>query len=335
MRLIIALGVLVSIIPATAAQAQSRLEIVGSSSVFPFAAAVGERFARSSGLPVPQVVPTGTGGGIDMFCAGLGRPHPDFVGTTRPMSEAERELCRANGVRNVTQIKIGYEALVLVKPKALERFNVTTEQLFAALARDVEVSGKIVSNPNATWRDVDPALPEAQIRVFGPPQSSEVHQGFVRLAMLPACAGFPEFAALEEEARFEVCSQIRRDGSFTATDDLGVLRALQGRGRNIGVVSFSLYAKYGDMVAALPVSGVRPSLETISSGEYELARPLYLYTKNQHYEAVEGFLRYIDEFTKEETLGPEGYLVEEGLAPLADDERRSQRADAIGLNPFW
>ena len=320
---------------ANPAQAQSRLEVVGSLNVFPFAAAVGEHFARNNPYPTPHVLPTGTGGGIDLFCAGLGRPHPDIVGTTRPMTELERKACRANGIRNITQIKIGFEALVLARPKALEGFDLTREQIFAALAREVEVEGKIVGNPNATWRDVASTLPDKQIRVFGPPKSSEVFDGFVRLAMLPACDSFPKLSSLDPEARIEVCSRVRLDGTFTATDSLGVLKELQGRSASIGLINFSLYAKYDDMVSALPIAGVEPTLESVARGDYPLARPLFLYTKNQHYEAIDGFLEFIDEFTSDRALGPEGYLVEEGLIPLAEQERQEQRRNAVGLNPFW
>ena len=196
------------------AQSRDQIRIVGSSTVFPYTQAVAEQFASQTGMKAPVVESTGTGGGMKIFCEGVGPNTPDITGASRAMKASEHEECVANGVDDVTEMLIGYDGLSIAQSVDETDFDLTKAQIFLALASEVPVDGQIVANPNKNWSEIDASLPDEPIQVFGPPPTSGTRDAFVELVMLEGCAGLPEIEALDETRHEEVCSRMRQDGPF-------------------------------------------------------------------------------------------------------------------------
>jgi phosphate transport system substrate-binding protein len=319
------------------AAARERLRIVSSPIDYAFTAGVSESFAQLSRFPAPSIELTGTATAIDLFCAGLGEEHPDIIGASRAMWDSEYRKCQNNGVRNITEIQIGYEGIVLAGSREAEPLSLSVADLFLALAKEVPADGKIGPNPHTRWRDIDPALPDGEIRVIGPEPASETHVALIGLALNVGCASVAELSALDPGRRQEICNTLRSDGAYTALgrSNEDRLAEVKADPKALGVFDFSFYANNADLLMATLIDGVAPGAAALASGAYPLARPLYIYIKSQHYELVPGLLEFIDEYTSERAWGPDGYLVDEGLVTLADEERQAQRSNAIGLNPMW
>ena len=319
------------------AQARDRIEIVGSTIVGPFSSLVSERFARRTEFSAPRVQQTGSGGGFSLFCAGVGQQHPDIVGASRRIGEAELAICKQNGVRNITEIKIGYKAIVLATDKTSADFGLTRQQIFAAIAKNVEAEGKVVTNPYSSWHEIDASLPKRDIAFLAPAAGAELHDALVQDILWPACGKFPGIAAMKGREKDRACSLVRTDGRFQGfrENDPDLFTLLTGKPGTVGVLRFSTLLTEEGAIKPLAIDGVVPTVETIASGTYPPSRTLYLYTKNKHYDTVPGFLEFINEYTSEGAWGPDGYLVDAGLVPMSDTERSAQRSNAIGLNPMW
>ena len=319
------------------AQARERLHMVGSSIVSDYSALVGERFARRTPFPAPRIETTGNDGGFKRFCAGVGREHPDILGASRAITDAEFAECRANGVRRLTEIVIGYEAIVLAARKASRPLAPSKADIFAALAREVEVAGKIVENPHHFWPEVKLSLAGGPIKVFGPPAGAELYDIFVSGIMVDGCEQFGHISALPKSERYLTCTLIRADGYYEGLRGNGrrLFEHLKADPNSIAILAYSSAQEMDGGLMLLPVGGVQPTWESIAGGDYGPTQPLYLYAKVQHYGAVPGLLEFIDAYTSEQAWGPEGYLADEGLTPLSDRDRLQQRSNAIGLNPLW
>lgn len=337
MRSRVTLAAVVTVLLLQPAEARDRLEIVGAPVIGHFSKVVSERFARWTDFPSPRVQITGNGGGFVRFCAGIGEQHPDIVAASRPISDAEVAECKKNGIRSITEVRVGYEAIVLATGKSSGTFDLTPRQIFAALAKDVQADGEIVANPYVSWHEIDKTLPEHQIEFLGPAAGADLHQALVEDVLTAGCAQYPQFAALKDREKDLACSLIRTDGHYEGfrEHDPQLVTQLMDKPGSIGVLAYSTLEEHGDAVAVLPIDGVLPSPDSIADGSYGPSRPLFLYTKNQHYQRIPGLLEYVDEYTSERTWEPDGYLIEEGLVPLADAERRAQRSNAIGFNPLW
>jgi phosphate transport system substrate-binding protein len=314
------------------AQTRDQIRIVGSSTVFPYTQAVAEQFAGMSGMPAPVVESTGTGGGMQIFCGGVGPTHPDITGASRAMTEGEFESCLANGVDDVTEVLIGYDGLSIAHAIGGPDLDLTEAQIFQALASEVEVDGEIVANPYTNWSEIDASLPDAPIQVFGPPPTSGTRDAFVELVMHDGCNAFPAIAALEEsdEGRWdEVCSRMRQDGPFieAGENDNLIVQRLQADANALGIFGYSFLFENQDTLKAVAVEGVLPAFETIADGSYDVARPLYFYVKNAHRGVIPGLDEFVTEYVSEEAFGPGGYLSERGLVPLPDAEREQVRAN--------
>jgi phosphate transport system substrate-binding protein len=308
------------------AQTRDQIRIVGSSTVFPYTQAVAEQFAGMTGMPAPVVESTGTGGGMQIFCGGVGPTHPDITGASRAMTEGEYESCLANGVDDVTEVLIGYDGLSIAHAVGGPDLDLTEAQIFQALASEVEVDGEIVANPYTSWSEIDPSLPDAPIQVFGPPPTSGTRDAFVELVMHDGCNEFPAIAALEEsdEDRWgEVCGRMRQDGPFieAGENDNLIVQRLQADANALGIFGYSFLFENQDTLKAVAVNGVLPAFETIADGSYDVARPLFFYVKNAHRGVIPGLDEFVTEYVSEESFGPGGYLSERGLVPLPDDER--------------
>jgi len=314
---------------ATGAAAQSRdqIRIVGSSTVFPYTQAVSEQYAAMTGNPAPVVESTGTGGGMQIFCAGIGPEHPDITGASRAMKQSEYELCLANGVADVTEVLIGYDGLSVAHAADGPDLDLTKAQLFQALASQVEVNGEIVANPYTRWNQIDPSLPDAGITIFGPPPTSGTRDAFVELVMVEGCGEFPAIAALEGDRKDEVCERMRQDGPFieAGENDNLIVQRLNADHNALGIFGYSFLYENLDTLKPVAIDGVSPNPDTIADGSYSVSRPLFLYIKNAHRKVIPGLDEFVAEYVSEESFGESGYLSERGLIPLPLADREHTR----------
>lgn len=313
------------------ATAREQVRVVGSSTVFPYSQAVAEQFAASTGGAAPVVESTGTGGGFKIFCEGVGEDKADVTGASRAMKKSEYDACTAAGVTEITEILLGYDGLSIAVSQANETdWNLTKAQIFQALAAEVEVDGQVVANPYKNWSDIDPSLPNVAITVFGPPPTSGTRDAFVELTMVPGCDAFPVLKALEGDRKKEVCSRMRQDGPFVEAgeNDNLIVQRIEADPNALGIFGYSFLYENSDKLKGAKVEGVEPTKDTIADFSYPISRPLYIYVKNQHRAVIPGLNEFLAEFVSDAALGPDGYLAERGLTPVADDVRKEMQARA-------
>ncbi len=338
-KFVCALSVVVFGTWAATASARENIQMVGSSTVYPFATVAAERFGRATDFKTPIVEATGSGGGLKLFCGGVGRKHPDFANSSRRIKASEFEHCAQNGVTDIIEIKIGYDGIVLANSRAAPRFSLTRADIFRALAKNTphpDGSETLTPNPYSTWREVNSSLPATPIEVFGPPPTSGTRDAFVELAMEGGCAQIPWLAAMgaaDPHAYREACHRIREDGAFieAGENDNLIVRKLGKNPHALGIFGFSFLDQNGDVVQGAHVDGVAAQFELIASGAYPIARPLYVYAKSAHLSVIAGMAEFIAELTAEDTWGEDGYLADRGLIPLPDAERDAFRAAAVNL----
>ncbi|MCP1336234.1 PstS family phosphate ABC transporter substrate-binding protein [Futiania mangrovi] len=313
-----------------AAEARDQIRIVGSSTVFPYTQAVSEEFG-AAGYNAPVVESTGTGGGMQIFCGGVGVDHPDITGASRAMKKSEFELCLKNGVDSITEVQIGSDGLSIAHSQEGPEFDLTKAQIFQALAAKVEVGGKIVDNPYKMWSDIDPSLPKEEITVFGPPPTSGTRDAFVELVMEEGCEAFGAIKALDKKERKQVCGRMRQDGPFieAGENDNLIVQRLQADPHALGIFGYSFLYENQDTLKAVAVNGVLPNEETIADGSYTVSRPLFFYVKNAHRGVIPGLQEFVEEYVSEEAMGPGGYLEERGLIPMSDAKREDVRTQAV------
>jgi len=327
---IIIAGVIALVVTAGPALARDQIRIVGSSTVFPFSAAVAERFGRTTSFKTPIVESTGTGGGLKLFCSGLGDSTSDIANASRRIKRSEVERCRRNGVDDIVEIRVGFDGIVLANSKTSEPLALTSRQIFLALAREIPVAGKMVENPNLTWKDVDSSLPDRKIEVLGPPPTSGTRDAFVELAMEGGAAQIPmllELKSSNKNAFKALAHAIREDGAYieAGENDNLIVQKLVANPSALGIFGFSFLDQNEDRVQGSPIDGTPPTFEDIASGSYPISRSLYLYVKKAHVDQIPGLREYIAEFTSEKAVGSEGYLSEKGLIPLPESERQAVR----------
>lgn len=318
--------------------AREQIRIVGSSTVFPFVAAAAEQFGRAGKFRTPIVEATGTGGGIKMFCEGIGDDYADIANASRQIKSSEIELCAKHGITSITELKIGYDGIVLANARNSPSYALTRQNLFLALTRQVPVKGKLVDNPYTRWREIDPALPDVAIEVYGPPPSSGTRDAFTELVMLDGCKLVPELIKLlpNEKAQKQHCGAIREDGVFkeAGEDDNLIVQKLINNPSALGVFGYSFLESNAANVKANAVDGVMPDYDAIESGRYHVARSLFVYIKNAHADTVPGLREFAVELTSDAASGDDGYLVVKGLLPLGDDDHEAMKQRAKGLTPL-
>jgi len=316
------------------AEARDQIRMVGSSTVYPFATAVAEQFGKGSGFKTPVVESTGTGGGIKLFCAGADENSPDIVNASRRIEPSEVAACAANGVKDITEVVIGYDGIVVANVKTGPAFALTRAQIYLAAAKTVPVGGKLVANPYKKWSDIDPALPAEEIILYVPAPNHGTRDAFNELVMTPGCKGFAEVQALPKDAANAVCETAREDGAFIdVTENYTVtLQKMVSQPHAVGITTFSYLDQNGDKIKAATVDGVVPTYDNIASSKYPVSRPLFFYVKKAHVGVIPGIKEYINEFTSEKAWGKNGYLAEKGLIALPDAERKTQAANAKAMN---
>ena len=311
------------------AQARDQIRIVGSSTVYPFASYVTEEFGALTNYPTPVIESTGSGGGIRLFCNGVGEGTPDITNASRRMKPSELERCEENGVTDVTEAKIGSDGIVLGLAATNEPIDLTLEQIFLAVAAQVPVDGELVDNPYTNWSDIDASLPDRAISIYGPPSTSGTRDAFEELVMEAASA---EMDIYGEEGY----TDIRTDGVYIdagENDNLIVQRLAEDTGA-FGIFGYSFLVENPDTIMGATIGGVEPEVEAISSGEYPVARSLWFYLKNQHADEVTPMYEYANMFMEDQMIGADGYLVDIGLIPLPEAEREQARqkvADRVKL----
>ena len=328
--------VLLGLALASPAQARDQIRIVGSSTVFPFSTAVAEQFGKTTDFPTPVVESTGSGGGLKLFCGGVGLEHPDITNSSRRIKASEVELCATNGVTDIVEVKVGFDGIVIANARASARLSLTKEQIFRALAKQVPQDGKLVDNPYQKWSDIDPSLPATKIEVLGPPPTSGTRDAFVELAMEGGAKSIPMLKALKDsdkDAFKAAAHSIREDGAYVEAgeNDNLIVQKLEANPNALGIFGFSFLDQNSDRVQGSLVEGVEPTFENIAAGSYGVSRSLYFYVKKAHVGVVPGIEEFITEFTSEKAAGEEGYLADKGLIPLPDAERTAVRDGATQL----
>jgi phosphate transport system substrate-binding protein len=317
-------------IAASADAARDYISIVGSSTVYPFATVVAEEFGKTTSFKTPKIESTGTGGGFKLFCAGVGVEHPDITNASRRMKKSECEACLANGVKEIVEVKIGYDGIVVANAKKTAALEMSRKDLFLALAKEVpDPAGgeKLVPNPYKTWKDVNPALPASKIEVLGPPPTSGTRDAFVELVMEHGAESYAWIKALKksDEKKFKAIAQtVREDGAYieAGENDNLIVQKLEANPKAVGIFGFSFLDQNSDKIQGAKIEGVAPAFEAIASGSYSVSRPLFFYAKKAHIGKIPGLAEYLKNFTAEKAWGPDGYLADKGLIPLPDAERK-------------
>lgn len=312
---------------------RNEIRIVGSSTVFPFAKAVAEQFSINGANPSPILESTGTGGGMNLFCAGVGAGTPDIENASRRIKASELELCQKNGVTEVVEVQIGIDGIAIAQSNNGAPFSLTPVEIYRAIAE--RPFGK--ENTSKTWSDIDPSLPKFAISVYGPPSTSGTRDALTELIMEVGCVTDPATKALKDTDKQEfeaVCHEIRADGAYVdaGENDNLIVQKLKANPNSVGIFGYSFLEENLDSVRGIPVSGVNPTYDAIASGEYPGARPLYVYVKKQHVGVIPGLRDYMLEFINAGTR--DGYLVKAGLIASPDAVRTKMAEVVRNMTPL-
>ena len=316
---------------------RDQIKIVGSSTVYPFATTVAENFGRTTKFKTPIVESTGSGGGLKLFCSGIGKNHPDITNASRRIKASEVELCAKNGINNIVEVKVGYDGIVLANSRKSDRMELTLQDVFLALAKDVpDGNGGTKANPYKTWNEVNSALPNLKIEVMGPPPTSGTRDAFVELAMEGGCKSFEIFRAMkntDKTAYKSYCHTIREDDAFVEAgeNDNLIVQKLNANPDAFGIFGFSFLEQNADSVQGSLINGKAPTFENISSGDYPVSRSLYFYAKKDNIGIIPGIEEYLTEFMSPRASGADGYLAEKGLIPMNADEHAKWKASVGNL----
>jgi phosphate transport system substrate-binding protein len=339
---IAAIALATATMAATGAEARDQIRIVGSSTVFPFSTTVAEQFGKTSDFKTPVVESTGSGGGLKLFCAGLGTEHPDMTNASRRIKKSEVERCAKNGVVDITEVKVGFDGIVIANSKASPQLSISLRQLYLALAKDIPADkdgATLIPNPHQKWSDIDPSLPDEAIEVLGPPPTSGTRDAFAELALEGGCKTYPGIRALKkvDKKRYQaICHAIREDGAYVEAgeNDVLIVQKLVANPAAFGVFGFSFLDQNTDKVQGSLINDIEPTFEDISDTYYPVSRSLYFYVKDAHVGVIPGIGEYVAEFTSERAWGPEGYLADKGLIPLPEEDREAVRDHAMNLAPL-
>ncbi len=328
---------------AVVTQARENINIVGSSTVFPFATVVAETFGKKTGMPTPKVESTGSGGGMKLFCKGNGINTPDITNSSRRIKNAEFEKCHKNGVKNITEVLVGFDGIAIANSKYSPIFNLSLKDIYLALAdkvpasvayKDLNMSGLMIDNPFTRWSQINKNLPDIAIRVLGPPPTSGTRDALQELAVEGGCKTYPFMRIMKKEDKKQykkLCRTIREDGHFVemGENDNLIIQKLVNDRDVLGIFGFSFLEQNSDKVQGSSVNGNAITFENIANGSYPISRPLYFYIKNSHRGKIRGLNEYIAEFVNEDTFGEEGYLVDKGLIPSSKINRNKFANDAM------
>jgi phosphate transport system substrate-binding protein len=324
------------------AAGRDTISVVGSSTVYPFSTVVAERYGKSTEFKTPKIESTGTGGGMKLFCAGNGINTPDMSNASRRIKKSEFDMCVKNGVDNITEVLIGYDGIVVANAKNKPAMKLSRKDLFLALAKEVPAtdgSARLIANPYVTWKDVNSKLPANKIEVLGPPPTSGTRDAFVELVMEGGCKKYPWIKSLKKsnKSRYkEICHSVREDHAYieAGENDNLIIQKLVTNSKALGIFGFSFLDQNSDKIQGSFIDGTAPSFEAIADGSYPVSRPLYFYVKNSHANKIPGILEFLSEFTSEDAMGEDGYLLDKGLIPLSVNKLEEMRSSVLSLTPL-
>lgn len=312
----------------TQATARDFIRIVGSSTVFPFAALVAEEFSLKTPYATPIIEQLGTGGGFKLFCGGLGTSgrfdYPDIANASRTIKPDERAECLRNGVQDIMELKIGYDGIVLANVRGGSPVSLSLTQLYLGLAARIPrktLNGyALIDNPHQLWSDIGPDLPDIPILVYGPPPSSGTRDAFVSGALLPGCLQHMETLGAVS-LRLD-CERLRADGRFieAGESDNFIVQRLRQNPNAVGILPFASVDQNPGIMQSFAIEGIMPDQDSISSRRYPIARPMYIYVKVAHASAIPGLTGFVEEFLSRNAMGPYGYLIDKGLVRLPQNE---------------
>lgn len=306
---------------------------VGSSTLYPFATVVAESAAKSTGIKSPVIESTGTGAGMKLFCAGVGAAHPDIENASRRMKASEYAECAKNGVDKVIEIQVGLDGIAFAEAQSGPGMTLTPVDVYKALAANP--FGK--PNTAKMWSDVNPALPAIPILVYGPPSTSGTRDALAELILTKGCDTDPAMKALKEtdsDAHKKICTGVREDGVYvdSGENDNLIVQKISQNPKAIGVFGYSFLEENPDKLKGIAMSGVMPTYASISDFSYPGARPLYIYVKAAHLNAIKGLKEYVAEWGK--LWGQDGALKAKGMVISPEDVRQKNAAVIAGLTPL-
>ncbi len=322
-----------------AAEARDQIRIVGSSTVYPFTTTVAEQLGKTGGVKTPVVESTGTGGGMKLFCAGVGVEHPDATNASRRMKKSELEMCQKNGVKDVVEINIGFDGLTVAQSKQGTPFKLSLPQLLLAVAKEVPgPDGKLIPNPNKKWSDIDKSLPNIKIEVLGPPPTSGTRDSFHELLLEKGAEQIPALAALKKsdsKAFDRVWKTLREDGAYVEAgeNDNVIVAKLEQNKNAFGVFGYSFLEENSAKLRGVPLNGVTPEFDSITSDKYPGSRRMYVYLKKAHVGVVPGIDKFAAEYVSAKALGEDGYLAKKGLVTLPKAEADAVRKSIMEMKP--
>ena len=310
------------------AGSERQIRIVGSSTVYPFSSYVAEEFGATTEYPTPVVESTGSGGGMKLFCGGDGPGTPDITNSSRPMKISEFETCQENGVRSITEAMIGYDGIVVAQAISNEPIDLTLEQLTLAVAAEVPQDGELVANPYSRWNEIDASLPDRKIEIYGPPTTSGTRDAFEELVMEAATAEMAGYAA--------EYTKVRQDGAYVPSgeNDNLIVQKIRRNQDAFGIFGYSFFEENRDSIQTATIGGVEAEPARISSGEYSISRSMFFYTKNSHFDQVDGMAEFVELFMSEKMIGPVGFLKDLGLIAMDDAMRRQIRQQVMNREPL-
>ena len=310
---------------------RENIRAVGSSTVYPFAKAVAESFARSNpGMQSPLIESTGTGGGIQLFCSGVGPDTPDMANASRRMKVSEFESCQQNGVNDIIELQVGLDGIAFASAQGGITMNLTPQIVYEALAARPYGEEQTAQN----WSDVDPSLPNEPILVYGPPSTSGTRDALKELVLEAGCKTNSEMSALKDSNEDEykkLCTEVRSDGAYVdqGEQDNLIVQKIEGNPKSVGVFGYSYLEENLDKVQGLPMNGVDPTYENISTFQYPGARPLYVYVKKAHLKAIPGLEAFLQEWGK--SWSKDGPLAKIGLVASPDAEMAANQQKLTGM----
>ncbi|MDC7786210.1 PstS family phosphate ABC transporter substrate-binding protein [Rhodoplanes sp. TEM] len=323
-----------------AAEARDQIRIVGSSTVYPFTTAVAEQLGKTGGVKTPVVESTGTGGGMKLFCAGVGVDHPDATNASRRMKKSEFEQCQKNGVKDIVELTVGFDGISVAQSKAGTPLKLTLGQLFLALAKEVPgPDGKLVANPNKTWSDIDKSLPNIKIEVLGPPPTSGTRDALHELLLEPGALSLPAMQAIKKadaKAFDKAWKSLREDGAYVEAgeNDNVIVQKLEANKNAFGIFGYSFLEENAAKLRGAPLNGVEPTYDNIAGGKYPGSRLLYVYLKKQHVGVIPGLDKFAAEYVSNKAIGEDGYLAKKGLVTLPKAKADAVRKDIESMKPL-
>lgn len=319
---------------------RDQIRIVGSSTVYPFTTAVAEQFGKSGGGKTPVVESTGTGGGMKIFCEGVGPNTADVTNASRRMKIGEFQTCQKNGVKDIVEIKIGFDGLTIAQSKAGPAIKLTLAQVYLALAELVPgPDGKMIANPYKNWSDIDKSLPSIKIEVLGPPPTSGTRDSLHELFMEVGAEQIPALAALKKSDRkaFDnAWKSIRKDGYYVEAgeNDNVIVQKIEANKNAFGVFGFSFLEENTAKLKGVALDGVEPDFDAIANGKYKGARAMFIYVKKAHIGVIPGLEKFAAEYVSDRALGRDGYLARKGLVALPKAELEAVRKAVLGAAPM-